>query len=171
MTAVALLAVALVDGDTENVASVTGGGSGIPLASSVEELAESAELIAVGTVTRIHGPEVVLPADPPDRPGPLLVYRVSYSIETVLRGDAAEDLVVVDGIRGGIALFSAEVGERQLLFLSSGALGSSRATAVIPVRDGAEGVFHFTGPTTAENDHGRSLDLGELSTLLPAEAG
>jgi hypothetical protein len=145
------------------LASIEGDGSSILSAPSVDQLVDSADVIAVGTVTAIDGPELVAHADPPDVPGPIRIYRITYRVDAILRGAVESELVVVDGEARGIPLFSARISDSQLVFVGRGRFG------LTPVYDGGQSVFGITARGTAVNQRGQSIDLADLKRRLAVD--
>jgi hypothetical protein len=147
--------------ESNGLPRIEGHGGGFLRSPSIGQLLGTAQVIIVGRVTAISGPEIVVPADPPDVPGPVRIYRVTYRVDAALRGDVGDELVVVDGEARGIPLFSARIGESQLILARRGRFG------ITPVYDGGQSVFRLTGRRTAVNQRGRSLDIADLHRRLP----
>jgi hypothetical protein len=132
----------------------------IPFLVPLDEMIAKSDLIFVGTVTAIEGPEELSPANPPDYPDPILAYRVTFEVERLLRGDDEDEIEVTNTMGRGPA-FSAEVGEEYLVFAAREEVGYQHVPRLIAVGID-QGVFRVTGPNSAENSRTVTLDLDEV---------
>jgi hypothetical protein len=132
----------------------------IPFRISLDEMIAKSDLIFVGTVTTIEGPEELSPANPPDYPDPILAYRVTFEVERLLRGDVEREIEVTNTMGRGPA-FSAEVGEEYLVFAAHDEVGYEHVPRLVAVGID-QGVFRVTGPNTAENSRTVTLQLDEV---------
>lgn len=133
---------------------------------SVDEMIARSDLIFVGTVTAIEGPEELSPANPPDYPNPILAYRVTFEVESLFRGDDEDEIEVTNTMGRGPA-FSAEVGEEYLVFAARAQVGYEHVPRLVAVGID-QGVFHVTGSDSAENDRGVVIDPADVARRVSA---
>lgn len=150
-----------------DLTSVTAGSMrGLAIVIPVEELIARSDVIFVGVVTAINGPEELSPANPPDYPTSVLAYRVTFEVERLLRGEQ-EETIELTNTQGRGPAFSAQVGERYLIFAASEQVGYERVPRLVAVGIG-QGVFHVTDPRTAVNSRGVTIDPGSVESQLEA---
>lgn len=134
----------------------------------VDQMIERADVVFIGHVTTIEGPDLLSDRGPLDEATPISAYRVSYAVDHALRSKDVETVTVTDIVARGLPAFAADTGAQYLIFAEWSQIGPEQIVELIPVGYD-QGVFRVTNPETAVNTRGVSVDLNEISKRVSGE--